>query len=103
MVTSTFPINNIYASVLFDTGADRSFISHKFRSMINHKSCKLSEAYTVEVENVRIESTLEILTNNLFTLNKHVFLVDLMPMTIGSFDVIIGINWLSPRRSNILC
>ncbi|KAI3790531.1 hypothetical protein L2E82_03636 [Cichorium intybus] len=103
VVTGTFPINNIYASILFDTGADRSFISHTFRSMITHKACKLNEPYMVEVANGQIESTLEILTKCLLTLNNHIFHIDLMPITIGSFDVIIGMDWLSSHRADVLC
>ena len=70
MVTGTSPINNIYASVLFGTGANIIFISYKFRRMINHKSCKLYESYTVEVVNSHKEIILLILINCLFTLNK---------------------------------
>ncbi|GKF11783.1 putative reverse transcriptase domain-containing protein, partial [Tanacetum coccineum] len=32
VMTSTFLLNNCYASVLFDTGADRSFVSTAFSS-----------------------------------------------------------------------
>ncbi|GKE98096.1 putative reverse transcriptase domain-containing protein, partial [Tanacetum coccineum] len=35
VVTGTFLLNNRYASILFDTGADRSFISTAFSSLIN--------------------------------------------------------------------
>ena len=45
----------------------------------------------------------EILQNCLLTLNNHTFHVNLMPMIIGSFDVLVGMNWLSPHRSEILC
>lgn len=38
-------------------------------------------------------STQEILENCLLTLNKDTFHVDLMLMTIGSFDFIIGMDW----------
>nr|GFB46456.1 hypothetical protein [Tanacetum cinerariifolium] len=34
VITSTFLLNNRYASILFDTGADRSFISTAFSSLI---------------------------------------------------------------------
>lgn len=51
MFTGMSLINNIDASVLLDIGVDRSFISHKFRRMINHKLCKLKKAYMVEVAN----------------------------------------------------
>lgn len=79
----------------------RSFISHKFRNMINHKSCKLDEAYTIQVANGQIESTL--LTSYLLTLNKHVLRIDLIPIIIGSLDVIFTIHWLSPHQVDILC
>nr|GEW78427.1 putative reverse transcriptase domain-containing protein [Tanacetum cinerariifolium]GEW81302.1 putative reverse transcriptase domain-containing protein [Tanacetum cinerariifolium] len=35
IVTSTFLLNNRYASILFDTGADRSFMSATFSSLID--------------------------------------------------------------------
>ncbi|GJY46631.1 putative reverse transcriptase domain-containing protein [Tanacetum coccineum] len=35
VVTSTFLLNNRYASILFDTGADRSFVSSTFSSIID--------------------------------------------------------------------
>ena len=37
------------------------------------------------------------------TLNDHSFPIDLMPVSIESFDVIIGMDWLSPNHANILC
>ncbi|GKC34604.1 putative reverse transcriptase domain-containing protein, partial [Tanacetum coccineum] len=36
VVTGTFLLNNRYASILFDTGADRSFMSTGFSSLIDH-------------------------------------------------------------------
>ncbi|GJT40603.1 putative reverse transcriptase domain-containing protein [Tanacetum coccineum] len=35
VVTGTFHLNNRYASILFDTGADRSFVSTAFSSLID--------------------------------------------------------------------
>ncbi|GKG32296.1 hypothetical protein Tco_0427246, partial [Tanacetum coccineum] len=34
-VTGTFLLNNRCASILFDTGADRSFVSTQFSTLIN--------------------------------------------------------------------
>lgn len=44
-------------------------------------------------------STHEILENCLLTLRNHTFHINLMPMTIGSFDVIMGMDWLSPHQT----
>nr|GEX21026.1 reverse transcriptase domain-containing protein [Tanacetum cinerariifolium] len=49
VVTSTFLLNNRYASVLFDTGADRSFVSTAFSSLIDIIPTTLDHGYDVEL------------------------------------------------------
>ncbi|GJS92879.1 putative reverse transcriptase domain-containing protein [Tanacetum coccineum] len=49
VVTGTFLLNNHYASILFDTGADRSFISTAFSSLINIAPTPLENSYDVEL------------------------------------------------------
>ncbi|GKA69157.1 reverse transcriptase domain-containing protein [Tanacetum coccineum] len=39
VVTSTFLLNNRYASILFDTGVDRSFVATAFSSLIETFNC----------------------------------------------------------------
>ncbi|GJW49493.1 putative reverse transcriptase domain-containing protein [Tanacetum coccineum] len=74
VVTGTFLLNNRYASILFDTGADRSFISTAFSSLIDIIPTTLDHGYDVE-------------------------LADEM----GSFDVIIGMDWLDKYHAIIVC
>nr|GEY91934.1 putative reverse transcriptase domain-containing protein [Tanacetum cinerariifolium] len=54
-VTSMFLLNNRYASILFDTGADRSFISTAFSSLISARTeeDKLEEKQLKDVPIVR--------------------------------------------------
>ncbi|GKA48540.1 putative reverse transcriptase domain-containing protein [Tanacetum coccineum] len=49
VVTGTFLLNNRYASVLFDTGADRSFVSTTFSSQINIAPTVLDHDYAIEL------------------------------------------------------
>ncbi|GJW72824.1 putative reverse transcriptase domain-containing protein [Tanacetum coccineum] len=49
VVTGTFLLNNHYASILFDTGADRSFISTTFSSLINIAPTPLENCYDVKL------------------------------------------------------
>ncbi|GJX55200.1 putative reverse transcriptase domain-containing protein [Tanacetum coccineum] len=49
VVTGTFLLNNRYASILFDTGADRSFISTAFSSLIDIIPTTLDHGYDVEL------------------------------------------------------
>ena len=50
-VTGTFLINNIYATVLFDSGAEWSFVNHQFRKLITYKSQPLKDTYIVAMAN----------------------------------------------------
>ncbi|GJR35416.1 reverse transcriptase domain-containing protein [Tanacetum coccineum] len=49
VITGTFLLNNRYASVLFDTGADRSFVSTAFSSQIDIAPTVLDHDYAVEL------------------------------------------------------
>nr|GEX39202.1 copia protein [Tanacetum cinerariifolium] len=49
VVTGTFLLNNCYASILFDTGTDRSFISTAFSSLIDIIPTSLGNSYDVEL------------------------------------------------------
>nr|GEV03513.1 zinc finger, CCHC-type [Tanacetum cinerariifolium] len=45
VVTGMFLLNNHYATVLFDSGADKSFISTKFSTLINIKPVEIDTSY----------------------------------------------------------
>ncbi|GJW97368.1 reverse transcriptase domain-containing protein [Tanacetum coccineum] len=103
VVTGTFLLNNRYASILFDTGADRSFVSIAFSSQIDITPTTLDHYYNVELADGRIIGLNTIIRG--FTLNflNHPFNIDLMPVELGSFDVIIGMDWLAKYQAVIVC
>ncbi|GKE77385.1 putative reverse transcriptase domain-containing protein [Tanacetum coccineum] len=49
VVTGTFLLNDRYASILFDTGADRSFVSTTFSSLIGITPTMFDHYYNVEL------------------------------------------------------
>ncbi|GJV34383.1 putative reverse transcriptase domain-containing protein [Tanacetum coccineum] len=53
-MTGMFLLNNRYASVLFDTGADRSFVSTAFSSQIDITPTALDHYYDVKLADERI-------------------------------------------------
>ncbi|GJW46050.1 putative reverse transcriptase domain-containing protein [Tanacetum coccineum] len=53
VVAGTFLLNNRYAYILFDTGADRSFVSTAFSSQIDITPSTLDHYYDVEIGTVR--------------------------------------------------
>ncbi|GKA82474.1 putative reverse transcriptase domain-containing protein [Tanacetum coccineum] len=54
VVMGTFLLINRYASILFDTGADRSFISSAFSSLIDIAQTPLENSYDVELADKKI-------------------------------------------------
>ncbi|GJU51725.1 hypothetical protein Tco_1221280 [Tanacetum coccineum] len=54
MITCTFLLKNRYASVLFDLGADRSFVSTAFSSLINIVPTALDVTFTIELANGKL-------------------------------------------------
>nr|GEV25487.1 hypothetical protein [Tanacetum cinerariifolium] len=53
-VTGTFLLNNRYASILFDTGTDRSFVSTAFSALLNIAPSTLDNHYDVELADGKI-------------------------------------------------
>ncbi|GJU36283.1 putative reverse transcriptase domain-containing protein [Tanacetum coccineum] len=77
VVTGMFFLNNRYATMLFDSGADRSFVSTTFSALLDV-----------------IPSTLDV---------SHMFDIDPMHVELGSFDVIIDMDWLAKYHAVIVC
>nr|GFB31454.1 putative reverse transcriptase domain-containing protein [Tanacetum cinerariifolium] len=94
VVTGTFLLNNRYASTLFDTGADRSFIATVFSSLVNIDPTPLGSSYAVELGDGKIVELDTIIRGCTLNFLNHPFNIDLMPVELGSFDVIIGMDWL---------
>ncbi|GKA89471.1 putative reverse transcriptase domain-containing protein [Tanacetum coccineum] len=103
VVTGTFLLNNHYASILFDTGADRSFISTAFSSLIDIVPTPLDNSYDVELADGKIVGIDTIIRGCTLNFLDHPFNIDLMPVELGSFDVIIGMDWLRRCHAVIVC
>ncbi|GJY43376.1 putative reverse transcriptase domain-containing protein [Tanacetum coccineum] len=103
VVTGTFLLNNHYASILFDTGADRSFISTAFSSLIDIAPTPLENSYDVELADGKIVGIDTIIRGCTLNFLNHPFNIDLMPVELGSFDVIIGMDWLRRCHAVIVC
>ncbi|GJV92818.1 reverse transcriptase domain-containing protein [Tanacetum coccineum] len=103
VVNGTFLINNVYASVLFDTGADRSFVSYAFSKYIDIHPTTLNTNYSVELADGKSLTTNTILRGCTLNLQNHLFRIDLLPIKLGSFDVIVGMDWMAEHREEVVC
>nr|GFA22914.1 reverse transcriptase domain-containing protein [Tanacetum cinerariifolium] len=90
VVTGTFLLNNRYASILFDTCADRSFVSSAFSSLIDIIPTTLDHGYDVELVDGRIIWVNTLIRGCTLNFLNHPFNIDMMPLEMGNFDVSIG-------------
>ncbi|GJX53842.1 reverse transcriptase domain-containing protein [Tanacetum coccineum] len=103
VVTGMFLLNQHLVRVLFDSGADRSFISLSLASMLNIPSITINTLYNIEMADGNLVTTNTIIKGCTLTLLNQPFEIDLMPIKLGSFDVVIGMDWLSKYHAKILC
>ncbi|GJS19173.1 putative reverse transcriptase domain-containing protein [Tanacetum coccineum] len=103
VVTCTFLLNNRYASILFDTGADRSFVSTAFSSLFYIVPTALDHDYDVKLANGKIIIVNTIIWGCTLNILNHPFNIDLMPVELGSFDIIISMDWLVKYYAVIVC
>nr|GEX38332.1 hypothetical protein [Tanacetum cinerariifolium] len=103
VVTYTFLLNNCYASMLFDLGTGRSFVSSTFSALLVVTPSTLDTSYAVELADGRISETNIILKGCTLGLLGYLFDINLMPVELGSFDVIIGMDWIAKNDAVIVC
>ncbi|GKE31628.1 putative reverse transcriptase domain-containing protein, partial [Tanacetum coccineum] len=89
--------------VLFDSGAGRSFISISLAFKLNIPSITIDTFYDIEMADGNLVSTNTVIKGCTLTLLNQPFEIDLMPIKLGSFDVVIGMDWLSKYHAKILC
>ncbi|GJW70575.1 reverse transcriptase domain-containing protein [Tanacetum coccineum] len=103
VVTGMFLLNQHLARVLFDFGADKIFISISLASMLNIPPITIDMFYNIEMADGNLVSTNTVIKGATLTLLNQPFEIDLMPIKLGSFDVFIGMDWLSKYHAKILC
>nr|GFB94752.1 putative reverse transcriptase domain-containing protein [Tanacetum cinerariifolium] len=103
IVTGMFLLNNRYASILFDTGADRSFVSTSFSSLIDIILTPVDNHYDVKLADEKIVGINTIIRGYTLNFLNHPFTIDLIPVELGSFDAIMSMNWLRRHHAVIVC
>jgi hypothetical protein len=103
VVVGTLQLNSLSVHVLFDLGAAHSFVTNKLVGGLGKNSCR--------IENEFIISTLLSETVNVDHIYKGVQIniggcelkVDLLPLELHDFDVILGMDWLSMNKAQMDC
>ncbi|GKE88920.1 putative reverse transcriptase domain-containing protein, partial [Tanacetum coccineum] len=103
VVTGTFSLNDHFVTVLLDSGADFSFISTEFAPLLNVKPSIVNPGYVIEVADGKKVKVDRVIHDCKLELGSSLFSINLIPLGHGSFDVIIGMDWLSQHKAVIVC
>ncbi|GJW65301.1 putative reverse transcriptase domain-containing protein [Tanacetum coccineum] len=98
VVTGMFLLNQHLARVLFDSGADKSFVSISLASMLNIPPITIDTFYNIEMADGNLVSTNTVIQGATLTLLNQPFEIDLMPIKLGSFDVVIVMEKKSDEK-----
>nr|GEX29139.1 hypothetical protein [Tanacetum cinerariifolium] len=102
IMTGTFTLNNHFATTLFDFGADYSFVSTTFIPMLGIEPGELGFRYEIEIVSGQLVEIDNVIKGCKLEIEGHVFDIDLIPFGYGSFDVTIGMDWLSNHKAEII-
>ncbi|GJS51929.1 putative reverse transcriptase domain-containing protein [Tanacetum coccineum] len=102
IMTGMFTLNNHYATTLFDPRADYSFVSTTFISLINIEPNNLGFSYEIKIARGHLVEINKIIQGCKLEIEDHTFDIDLIPFGHGSFDVIVGMDWLSRHKAEIV-
>ncbi|GJW46682.1 putative reverse transcriptase domain-containing protein [Tanacetum coccineum] len=102
IVTRTFTLNNHFATTLFDFGADYSFVSTTFIRLLGIEPSELGFRYEIEIASGQLVEIDKVNKGCKLEIEDYVFDIDLIPFGHKSFDVIIGMDWLSNHKDEII-
>ncbi|GKB72747.1 putative reverse transcriptase domain-containing protein, partial [Tanacetum coccineum] len=100
IVTDTFTLNKHFATTLFDSGADYSFVSTTFIPLLRLEPSDLGFKYEIEIASGQLVEIDKVIKGCKLEIEGHIFDIDLIPFGHGSFDVIM--DWLSSYKAEII-
>ncbi|GJW86961.1 putative reverse transcriptase domain-containing protein [Tanacetum coccineum] len=93
-----------YAATLAKNNrADKSFVSISLASMVKIPPIIIDTFYDIEMADENLLSINTVIKGAILTLLNQSFEIDLIPIKLGSFGVVIGMDWLSKYHAKILC
>nr|GEY17964.1 putative reverse transcriptase domain-containing protein [Tanacetum cinerariifolium] len=102
-MTDTFTLSKHFATTLFDSGADYSFVSTISIPFLGIEPSELGFRYEIKIASEQLVEINKVIKGCRLEIEGHVFVIDLIPFGHGSFDVIIGMDWLSNHKAKIIC
>ena len=98
VVFGTCLVNSSPTSILFDSGASHSFIAHHFVKEQNIPKCPMKKQMLVDSPCGDMQATL-MCPSVRVEIRGVEFLANPIVLKSSSIDVILGMDWLNPRKA----
>ncbi|GJW20402.1 putative reverse transcriptase domain-containing protein [Tanacetum coccineum] len=103
VIMGTFSLNDHFVTVLFDSRANFSFISTEFAPLLNVRPSIVNPGYVIELADGKKVEVDRIIRDCKLELEGSLFSINFIPLGHRSFDVIMGMDWLSQHKAVIVC
>nr|XP_043612369.1 uncharacterized protein LOC122584217 [Erigeron canadensis] len=70
---------------------------------LKYRANSLNTYYLIEVANGKFARVDKIVNDCALEIEGHMFSINLLPFSLRSFDVVIGMDWLSKHKAEIVC
>nr|GEX16299.1 reverse transcriptase domain-containing protein [Tanacetum cinerariifolium] len=101
--TITTTITPIPTTATITTNHSKTKDKKLSKLMLPHQLKTIDAFYDIKMADGNLVSTNTIIKGATLTLLNQPFEIDLMPIKLGSFNVVIGMDWLSKYHAKILC
>ncbi|KAJ0490974.1 putative aspartic peptidase domain superfamily [Helianthus annuus] len=103
VVSGIFLVNSIPARILFGTGVNSSFVSYRFIQHPTFMLTKLPMPLEVEIGTNKSFIVCDMCWNCKLSIDDEEYFVDLIPMSMGELQVVIGMDWLARYHVKVIC
>ncbi|KAI3814386.1 hypothetical protein L1987_19140 [Smallanthus sonchifolius] len=103
VVSGTFLVNDECAAILFDSGASKSFISNAFSRKLDCCINTIVKAFSVQIAVGKNSAVFQVTEDCIIEIEGHKFPSRLFLLTLGGFDIVLGMDWLAANDTQIIC
>ncbi|KAI3671847.1 hypothetical protein L1987_87044 [Smallanthus sonchifolius] len=103
VVSGTFLVNDEHAAILFDSCASKSFISNAFSRKLDCTINTIVKAFSVQTAVGKNSAVFQVTEDCIIEIEGHKFPSRLFLLTLGGFDIVLGMDWLAENEAHIIC
>ncbi|PWA52765.1 reverse transcriptase domain-containing protein [Artemisia annua] len=102
VITCTILTNLFPDRVLYDSGESVSFLSYDFIKRLSTPLNRLPKLLEVKIADNKEVTVSHVLCGVDIEIDDNIFKIDLIPILLGEFDIVIGMDWLGKHNAAIL-